>query len=218
MFDCKLLAVDGIGDAARSLASQQCCGKFPCQPSVSRGLSFGRCFPCEEELPDAFLSRFSFPYRRVRKFTLFKINKNKRRQIPIEAASRSPSAGGLQELDEGSHLLEVGMRDSPREATDGTLTGWDVALLFPLSCGPDWFPSTGRWPPVEPTQPWGRRGWTLYLLMWFWSFQIRAARVLCRHGAQAEYTDAAAVWHDTHTHTHGCKVNAVQMGWEKYVY
>lgn len=45
------------------------------------------------------------------------------------------------------------------------------------------------------------RGSTLYLLMWFWSFQIRAVRAVCRHEAQAEYTNPAAAWHRTHTQT-----------------
>lgn len=46
-----------------------------------------------------------------------------------------------------------------------------------------------------------RRGLTLYLFMWFWSFQIRAVRAVCRHEAQAEYTNPAAAWHRTHTQT-----------------
>lgn len=45
------------------------------------------------------------------------------------------------------------------------------------------------------------RGLTLYLLMWFWSFQIRAVRAVCRHEAQAEYTNPATAWHRTHTQT-----------------
>lgn len=46
-----------------------------------------------------------------------------------------------------------------------------------------------------------RRASTLYLFMWFWSFQIRAVRAVCRHEAQAEYTNPAAAWHRTHTQT-----------------
>lgn len=45
-----------------------------------------------------------------------------------------------------------------------------------------------------------RRGLT-YLLMCFWSFQIRAEKAVCRHEAQAEYTNPAAAWHLTHTQT-----------------
>lgn len=38
-FPCKLLTVDVIQGPTRSITSQHCCGKFPCQPSVSRFLS-----------------------------------------------------------------------------------------------------------------------------------------------------------------------------------
>lgn len=58
---------------------------------------------------------------------------------------------------------------------------------------------TAHRPPVR--ERCGRRGSTLYLSMRFWSFQIRAVRVVCRHEAQAEYTNPAAAWHGTHTHT-----------------
>lgn len=58
---------------------------------------------------------------------------------------------------------------------------------------------------VDHPAEWGsrvsRRGLTLYLLMWFWSFLIRAVRAVCRHEAQPEYTNPAAAWHRTHTQT-----------------
>lgn len=61
----------------------------------------------------------------------------------------------------------------------------------------------------------GRRGVTIYLLM-FWSFQIRPVRAVCRHEAQAEYTNPAAAWHQTHTQTLSQRlkvtVNASQSG------
>lgn len=60
---------------------------------------------------------------------------------------------------------------------------------------------------IDHPAEWGsrmsRRGLTLYLLMWFWSFQIRAVWAVCRHEAQAEYTtqQLPGTAH-THTHTH----------------